>query len=314
MTARNDPADVLSGASARAWLSYCRDLRHTGSQPYTIDYKGRAIRELAEHLGRPELLSATRDEITAWLLALRDRGLAAGSVETYYRSARAFFNWCVREELLADSPMRTIRPPKLPEKMIPLPGDDELRAMLATCKTARDAGAWERFAAKRDEFVIRLLSEAGSPRASELCGIELADLDLRGDFLLIRKGKHSRERLIKVGHGTGKALDRYLIARESHKEKGRPELLLGQKGPMTRTGVRLMLKRRCQSAGIPVYSPHKLRHAASAAAKEAGMSGAVACQLFGWKSEQMYTRYGASAAPRVALHVAGQLGVGDRLG
>jgi site-specific recombinase XerD len=39
------------------------------------------------------------------------------TVDTYYRCLRAFFNFAVREGLLTDSPMRTLKPPRVPKSL-----------------------------------------------------------------------------------------------------------------------------------------------------------------------------------------------------
>jgi site-specific recombinase XerD len=99
-------------------------------------------------------------------------------------------------------------------------------------------GAFDRsvFLGRRDEVVLRLLLDAGV-RVSELCGLELTDVD-RDRELAYVTGKGSRPRVVPFGAKTAQAVDRYLRVRALHPYARSPRLLLGQRGPMTPDGAR----------------------------------------------------------------------------
>ena len=66
---------------------------------------------------------------------------------------------------------------------------------------------------------------------------------------------------------------------------------------MTITGVELMVRRRAKEAGLAgrVY-PHRFRHTFAHQYLAAGGQEGDLMRLAGWKSRQMLSRYGASAA------------------
>ena len=65
---------------------------------------------------------------------------------------------------------------------------------------------------------------------------------------------------------------------------------------MTASGLAEVLRRRCDEAKVPRLHWHQLRHTGAHVFLAAGGSEGDAMRLFGWRSRQMLTRYGASAA------------------
>jgi integrase/recombinase XerD len=77
-------------------------------------------------------------------------------------------------------------------------------------------------------------------------------------------GKGSKERIVPVGRRAAEALRRYLSRGRPYLERRqRPELFLNAKGgPLTRSGVFLILRRLAAKAGLEPerVHPHLLRH------------------------------------------------------
>lgn len=97
----------------------------------------------------------------------------ASSVAIHFRMLRAFCNWTAREEITTKSPMAGMGEPKVTDQPPPVP-DDAIRALLKACADV-DSDA------HRDTAVIRLWLGPGSPRVSEMAGLNVDDLDLRHD-------------------------------------------------------------------------------------------------------------------------------------
>jgi site-specific recombinase XerD len=79
-------------------------------------------------------------------------------------------------------------------------------------------------------------------------------------------------------------LDRYLRARERHRDTDAPWLWLGQRGQPTRWGVGQMLERRAAQAGIPNLHPHQPRQTFCHEWLAQGGSETDLMRLAGWKS------------------------------
>src|SRR3954470_17706217 len=191
-----------------------------------------------------------REHLEAFLAALSDR-VSPATVAKHYRSLQQLFRWLVEDGEITHSPMERMRPPAVPEQPVAILKDDELRALLDTCRG-------NSFENRRDTAILRMLIDTGM-RAGELAGLSVADLDSDQSVAFVM-GKGRRGRAVPYGAKTADALRRYLRARAQHPKADAPALWLGKQGPMTHWGLRQMLERRAAEAGIENVHPHRFRH------------------------------------------------------
>lgn len=229
------------------------------------------------------------------------------SAATRFRSCTAFFKWALGEGEIKASPMVRMIEPGIPETSIPVIPDEDITRLLATCENRAD------FRDRRDAAMMLLLIDAGL-RASELCGIAVTDVDLDRGIVRVLHAKGRRVRNVPIGARTTKALDRHLRARASHKDAAREELFVGERGPVTPSGLRQILAARSSEAGVPMRSAHKWRHTSVHLALSAGASEGDAMTVYGWRSRQMLARYGSAQAEARAIEAHRRFGPADRLG
>jgi site-specific recombinase XerD len=284
-----------------------RSLRAANKAPKTIEAYGDAARgfvafSLAQ--GMPtEAVKVRREHIEAYLVDQIARW-SPSTANQRYRSLTALWKYLEEEGEVPASPMAKMRPPKVPELLVPVVSNDDLTKVLGAC-------AGSTFEERRDAAMLRLLIATGM-RAGELMGMAATDLDRDAGIAYV-VGKGRRPRACPYGAKAATALDRYLRMRARHPQAATEALWLGKRGAMGTSGLRQVLERRTGEAGVDHIHPHQLRHTfAHEYLSEGGNEGDL-MHLAGWRSRQMLQRYGASAAAGRADAAYRRMGVGDRV-
>ena len=313
--------DKITTGLSKTWAGYLRDwdrALRSGDYPETTRYNYLlAASQLAAYLGEyspdPEADAAAEDPVEvakahieafqAWMIETRSASTALNK----HKGLQQFFKWLMLdEEEIERSPMERVKQPKTRKKLIPVIRDDDTKKVLGTCK-GKD------FVQLRDEAIIRLYYNTGA-RLSEVGNLQLADIDLDTDSAHYH-GKGNKDRRVRFGPKTARAVSRYLRARAKHKAAELPDLWLADRGirRLAPNGIKIMLKRRGLAAGLSGVHAHRWRHNFAHEWKRAGGDTGDLMLLLGWTSEDMPRHYGASAAAERAQETQLRMGIGEHV-
>jgi len=234
-----------------------------------------------------------RQVVRAYLAQLAERGLARRSISSRLAALRSFYRYARREGLVEADPWSAALTPRLPRRLPQVLGVADVERVIAEA-AGEDS---DRALVLRDVAIVETAYAAGL-RISELCGAQLADLDLaRGELRVMGKGR--KERVTLLGGPARAALDVYLsegrpalLARSGAPDQG--TLFLNARGaPLGVRGLRYRLDRLMRAAGVPAgSSPHTLRHSFASHLLEGGADLRVVQELLGHASlgtTQIYT-------------------------
>ncbi len=190
------------------------------------------------------------------------------TIQTYARSARAFFHWLARRGTLEASPFARVVFPKVGRPLIQTITTEEFEQLLLACAPPHETGRFAERAAVRNRAILWLLYDTGI-RVSELTHLHVSDLDRKHGVVTVL-GKGAKERRVALGQNCLRNLSYYL---DKHRpdaaelaewgSAGEDHLFLSEtRQPLTKNGMEMLFKRLRTRAGITDkrVSPHILRH------------------------------------------------------
>ena len=227
-----------------------------------------------EELEITQIDAVESDDISAWFAHMRttpgarDKIRSERTIQTYARSARAFFHWLIRRGTLEHNPFDHVVFPKVGRPLIQTITTEEFEKLLLACTPPHETGPFAERAAVRNRAILWLLYDTGI-RVSELINLRIDDLDRKKGVVTVM-GKGSKERRIALGQNCLRNLSYYLDKHRPDEEEladwgsmGEDHLFLSEtRQPLTKNRMEMLFKRLKERAGITGkrISPHIFRH------------------------------------------------------
>lgn len=263
--------------------------------PHTARAYQRDLRELTQFLRQqkgaaPDLADFDQVAVRRFLATLFSRN-ESSTISRKLSSLRSFGEFLVRRGEWKDNPLRLIGMPRA-KKTLPrfLDVDDAFALVDTAAGDDTPAGA-------RDRAMLEVLYACGL-RVSELCGLDLVDVELASATLRVRGGKGDKDRLVPIGGVAATALDAYLAQRPAlrHRKTGFQDtaaLFLNRRGGrLTTRSVARIVRHASASAGTrQPASPHVLRHSCATHLLDSGADLRVIQEILGHASLRTTQRY-----------------------
>lgn len=231
--------------------------------------------------------AATSNDLRAFVMRLKDMGLAASSIARNISAIRGYFGFLVAERLTAADPSEKIQMPRGTRSLPEVLSVEEIDRLLSAPDLAEPL-AW------RDRALLETMYGAGV-RVSEAIGLRILNLSLENEVASVH-GKGGKERIVPIGRRAIGALSIYLRETRPRLERGKGDgriFLNARGGPLSRMGVWKILRRHAEGAGITKsVSPHTLRHSFATHLLEGGADLTAVQEMLGHadiSTTQIYT-------------------------
>ena len=209
------------------------------------------------------ICSVTTQEIYDFFIYLSNERRNGSSAKSRKLSAiKVFYKFvCQKKHLMEKNPAADMEGPKKRQSLPKFLSLEESLSLLDAVESDTESKSKE-----RDYAILTLFLNCGM-RLSELCGINLSDLDRELRSLRVL-GKGNKERIIYLNDACRDALNKYLIIRrdEKYKRINTNALFISkQYKRISNKTVQWLVYKYLSLAGLDYkhYSTHKLRHTAA---------------------------------------------------
>ncbi|TNV70884.1 hypothetical protein FGO68_gene15218 [Halteria grandinella] len=243
-----------------------------------------------ERLNVLEFKDLSIEHIRSWLANMQTTGVARSTLTRRIVSIRAFTNWAATNGWLSSDLGANLAIPKAHRTLPEILNVDEAAQVLKALEVK--AGEEQSAINLRYLAILEVLYASGI-RVSELCGLNLGDIDQSRNTLSVI-GKGDRQRVVPLGIPAVKALQNYISnARgEFLNNKSADAVFLGTRGKrIDQRTVREVVYEAMKAVGATM-GPHGLRHSAATHLLEGGADLRTVQEILGHASlatTQIYT-------------------------
>ncbi|GAB4092169.1 site-specific tyrosine recombinase [Flaviaesturariibacter terrae] len=263
----------------KAYLQLEKSLSGHSIEAYLRDLdKLTAFLELAA--ARPQPADLQLKDLQGFVKWVAELGMTQSSQARVISGIRAFYKYCLLEDISRTDPTTLLEAPKLKRQLPDVLSLSEIDALLAQIDRSKPEG-------ERNYALLHTLYSCGL-RVSEVVGLRLSQLFLDVEFVRVI-GKGNKERIVPIGGQAIKAITNYVQHIRVHTpvQKGEEDILfLNRRGRrLSRVMVFLVIKDLVRKAGInKSVSPHTFRHSFATHLVEAGADLRAVQEMLGHES------------------------------
>jgi len=184
--------------------------------------------------------------------SLNAKGMHAKSIQRILSAGRGLCGYLIQKGHLKTNPFDEVRAPKAEKRLPKTLSVDQITSLVEI--KPDDPLSY------RDKAILELFYSSGL-RLSELCSLDLNDLDLPGKMLRVT-GKGNKMRDLPIGRQADKAIRDWLLQRNSLPLKDYEAVFVSKHGNrISLRNIQARVKYWAARQGIEIsVSPHMLRH------------------------------------------------------
>ena len=267
-----------------AYLIYIASVRNLSSN--TVGSYKRDLLKLVKYLqelGITSYSETTESVCSSWIGNLFAANNNPKSIQRHLSSAKGFFKFLLKNQIIESSPFDLISGPKAAKHLPDVLSPEDVEVLM-NFKPSNNLEI-------RDLAIIELMYSSGL-RVSETSAVNLNDFEEDMQFLRVL-GKGSKTRLVPIGRFAKQAIQNWLIERQKIHIISDALFVNLKGGRITTRSIQLRLKRLALKQGLPPVYPHMLRHSFATHMLESGGDLRTIQELLGHSSlstTQIYTK------------------------
>jgi integrase/recombinase XerD len=219
-------------------------------------------------------------DLQAYIKWIAELGMSERSQSRIISGIKAFYKYCLQEEIVRQDPTELLSAPKLKKALPDTLTFEEIEALIAKIDQSKPEGV-------RNKSMMETLYSCGL-RVTELINLRRSHLYLDIGFVRVI-GKGDKERLIPIGSDAIKHLQIYLqeIRSKQVEKKGNEDIVFLNRrgGKLSRIMVFYIIKDLAIKAEIKkTISPHTFRHSFATHLVEGGADLRAVQEMLGHES------------------------------
>ena len=262
------------------FVSQVKNLSENTTKSYERDLKKLYL--FLEKLNVTNYSDIKEEICSAWIGDLYSQNNKPKSIQRHLSSAKGFFRFLKKNNLISSSPFELVTAPKSSNTLPDVLSPEDVEQLL----NFKPSNTIE----IRDMAIVELMYSSGL-RVSETVNINISDFEENMSFLRVI-GKGSKTRLVPMGRFAINAINNWLNEREKI-SNNTDALFLNSKGSRPVRSIQLRLKKMAIKQGLPPVHPHMLRHSFATHMLESSGDLRTIQELLGHSSlstTQIYTK------------------------
>lgn len=265
--------------SFKHYLQLEKSLSDNSTEAYLHD-----IEKLTQYLQDEGLLLKPAElqlnQLQQFIQRIAVLGMTASSQARIISGIRAFYKFCLLEEITTEDPTVLLSLPKQKRSLPDILSFEEIDAMLSQIDLSKPDGG-------RNKAMLDTMYSCGL-RVSEVVHLKISQLYLEAGFIRVI-GKGDKERLVPIGDSAIKHIHLYKNTIRVHvpvKPGNEDILFLNRRGAgLSRVMVFMIIKELAVKAGIKKnVSPHTFRHSFATHLVEGGANLRAVQEMLGHES------------------------------